>query len=96
MYISIDVNVFNKFINGLKEYKKHFISKKLFMDVFCRCNFQGKKLLGVVMGNDKIKVRFRKVTNDGKVSSRLISWEQSNKWSGEKKWSKNMTLFLAY
>jgi len=56
--------------------------------------FQGKELLRVVMGNDKIKVRCRKVTNDGKVSSRPISWEQSNKWSGGEKWSKNMTLFL--
>lgn len=56
--------------------------------------FQSKNLLKVVMGNEKIKVRCRKVTNDGKINSRPVSWEQSNRWSGGERWSKNMTLFL--
>ena len=56
--------------------------------------FQGKELLKNVMGNEKIKVKCRKVTNDGKVSSIPISWSKSNRWSGGERWSKNMTLFL--
>lgn len=53
-----------------------------------------KQLLRIVMDNQEMKVLCRKVTNDNKVSGRLTSWEQSNKWSGGEKWSKNMTLFL--
>ena len=53
-----------------------------------------KQLLRKVMDNQEMKVLCRKVTNDNKVSGRLTSWEQSNKWSGGEKWSKNMTLFL--
>jgi len=55
---------------------------------------QTKQLLRIVMGSDSIKVKCRKVSNDGKVSGALTSWEESNKWSGGEKWSKNMTLFL--
>ncbi len=57
-------------------------------------SLQTKQLLHIVMGNDTIKVKCRKVSNDGKVSGALTSWEESNKWSGGEKWSKNMTLFL--
>jgi len=46
------------------------------------------------MGNEKIKVKCRKVTNDGKVSSIPVTWSKSNSWSGGERWSKNMTLFL--
>ncbi|MGO1479180.1 hypothetical protein, partial [Senegalia sp. (in: firmicutes)] len=53
-----------------------------------------KQLLQNIMKDDNIKVKCRKVTNDRKVSSIPISWEQSNKWSGGEKWSKNTTLFL--
>ena len=53
-----------------------------------------KQLLQVVMENQAMKVSCRKVTNDNKVTQRLTTWEQSNKWSGGEKWSKNMTLFL--
>src|SRR5699024_8609546 len=53
-----------------------------------------KQLLQTVMDHDVMKVSCRKVTNDNQVTSRLTSWEQSNKWSGGEKWSKNMTLFL--
>src|SRR5699024_7870399 len=53
-----------------------------------------RQLLHVVMGEKTMKVSCRKVTNDNKVSHRLTSWEQSNKWSGGEMWSKNMTLFL--
>lgn len=55
---------------------------------------QAKQLLNIVMKENKIKIKCRKVTNDGKVSSIPISWEKSNMWSGGEKWSKNMTLFL--
>lgn len=53
-----------------------------------------KKLLGVVLKNNQIKISCRKVTNDGKISGGLTTWESSNRWSGGEKWSKNMTLFL--
>ncbi len=53
-----------------------------------------KQLLKVVMGDKVIKVKCRKVTNDGKMRSAPFSWEISNNWSGGEKWSKNMSLFL--
>ncbi|MBZ4687943.1 MAG: hypothetical protein PWQ96_721 [Clostridia bacterium] len=53
-----------------------------------------KQLLRVVLNNREMKIKCRKVTNDGKVSGSPISWERSNSWSGGEKWSKNMTLFL--
>lgn len=55
---------------------------------------QSKELLRIVMKQNTINIKCRKVTNDGKVSSKPFSWEQSNAWSGGEKWSKNMTLFL--
>ncbi|MCT4620321.1 MAG: hypothetical protein N4A62_13130 [Marinisporobacter sp.] len=55
---------------------------------------QSKQLLRIILKNNVIKVSCRKVTNDGKVSSAPTTWENSNKWSGGEKWSKNMTLFL--
>jgi chromosome segregation ATPase len=53
-----------------------------------------KQLLKNVMKEKDITVKCRKVSNDGKVSGVLTSWEKSNAWSGGEKWSKNMTLFL--
>ncbi len=53
-----------------------------------------KQLLKNVMKEKEISVKCRKVSNDGKVSGALTSWEKSNAWSGGEKWSKNMTLFL--
>lgn len=53
-----------------------------------------KRLLQCVMGDQTIKIKCRKVTNDKKISSLPSSWEYSNQWSGGEKWSKNMTLFL--
>lgn len=55
---------------------------------------QSKQLLQIVMKQNTIKVKCRKVTNDKKMSSQPFSWEISNSWSGGEKWSKNMTLFL--
>ncbi|HDK7156406.1 TPA: hypothetical protein PTV43_003982 [Clostridium botulinum] len=55
---------------------------------------QSKQLLQIVMKQNNIKVKCRKVTNDEKMSSLPFSWEVSNSWSGGEKWSKNMTLFL--
>ncbi len=55
---------------------------------------QSKQLLQIVMKQNNIKVKCRKVTNDQKMSSLPFSWEVSNSWSGGEKWSKNMTLFL--
>jgi DNA repair exonuclease SbcCD ATPase subunit len=56
--------------------------------------FQAKQLMKALMAGDGIKVKCRKVTNDGKVNSIPVSWEKTNSWSGGEKWSKNMTLFL--
>lgn len=61
---------------------------------FINTSLQSKSLLGIVMGSDSIRVKCRKVNRDAKVSGALSSWEESNKWSGGEKWSKNMTLFL--
>lgn len=55
---------------------------------------QPKQLLNIIMLGQEIKVRCRKVTNDGRVSSAYYSWNSSNQWSGGEKWSKNMALFL--
>lgn len=55
---------------------------------------QPKQLLNIIMLGEEIKVRCRKVTNDGKVSNMYYSWSSSNQWSGGEKWSKNMALFL--
>jgi len=55
---------------------------------------QSKQLLQIVMRQNNIKVKCRKVTNDGHVNSKPFTWEESNSWSGGEKWSKNMTLFL--
>ncbi len=68
---------------NLGEVKKH-IEKSL----------QSKQLLKHVMKEKMIKVKCRKVTNDGKVIGAPFSWETSNLWSGGEKWSKNMALFL--
>ena len=56
--------------------------------------FKLKTLLKVVMGNDVIRVRCRKVSNVSDISSQKYAWETSNKWSGGEKWSKNMALYL--
>ncbi|WP_141503242.1 chromosome segregation ATPase [Paenibacillus luteus] len=53
-----------------------------------------KQLLQVVLNSETMKVMCRKVTNDHQVTKAAYSWEQSNRWSGGEKWSKNMTLFL--
>jgi hypothetical protein len=53
-----------------------------------------KQLLQIVMNNEKMNASCRKVTNDNQVGTRFRPWEESNKWSGGEKWSKNMTLFL--
>ena len=55
---------------------------------------QPKQLLNIIMLGEEIKVRCRKVTNDGKISNIYYSWSSSNQWSGGEKWSKNMALFL--
>ncbi|MCC5911916.1 MAG: hypothetical protein JJT76_15975 [Clostridiaceae bacterium] len=55
---------------------------------------QIKQLLKVVMKDQIIKVKCRKVTNDNKVSNMFFTWDHSNQWSGGEKWSKNMALFL--
>ncbi|WP_405130524.1 chromosome segregation ATPase [Paenibacillus sp. FSL H8-0317] len=53
-----------------------------------------RQLLQVVLKGEAMKVTCRKVTNDHQVTRASYSWEQSNRWSGGEKWSKNMTLFL--
>lgn len=56
--------------------------------------FKLKTLLKVVMGNEAIRIRCRKVSNISDISAQKFSWETSNKWSGGEKWSKNMALYL--
>jgi DNA repair exonuclease SbcCD ATPase subunit len=53
-----------------------------------------RALLQMVLQGEGMKVSCRKVTNDQQVTRASYSWEQSNRWSGGEKWSKNMTLFL--
>lgn len=53
-----------------------------------------RTLLQHVMQGEGMKVTCRKVSNDQQISRAAYSWEQSNRWSGGEKWSKNMTLFL--
>lgn len=53
-----------------------------------------RQLLQVVLQNETIGIACRKVSNDIQVTKASYSWEQSNRWSGGEKWSKNMTLFL--
>lgn len=55
---------------------------------------QPQQLLRNVMKEKNIRVKCRKVTADGRVSSHPSAWEGSNQWSGGEKWSKNMALFL--
>lgn len=52
------------------------------------------KLLQKIFMDEPIRIKCRKVTNDGLISSSPSDWETTNKWSGGEKWSKNMTLFL--
>lgn len=51
-------------------------------------------ILRIVLGNQIIKVRCCKVESADLISSTYYSWEESNRWSGGEKWSKNMALFL--
>jgi hypothetical protein len=53
-----------------------------------------KQLIQIVMNGEGVKVTCHKVTNDQQVTKAAFTWEQSNRWSGGEKWSKNMTLFL--
>ncbi|AOM81800.1 coiled-coil domain-containing protein [Salisediminibacterium beveridgei] len=53
-----------------------------------------KQLLRRVINEKSLKVSCRKVKNNNDITSRSYSWEESNRWSGGEKWSKNMTLFL--
>lgn len=53
-----------------------------------------RQLIQVVLSGEVMKVSCRKVGNDQILSKAAYSWEQSNRWSGGEKWSKNMTLFL--
>lgn len=64
---------------------RQFIEKKLSV----------KNLILNYLGDNKITIKCRKVTNDLKITHTPMTWESSNKWSGGEKWSKNMTLFLS-
>lgn len=61
---------------------------------FIEKSLKTKQLLKKIMGNNEIRVKCRKVTNDNKISKGFCSWEESEKWSGGERWSKNMALFL--
>lgn len=74
--------------DGHNEIEQSDLNKKL------RKWLDSRQLLQVVLKNEAMKVTCRKVTNDHQVTRATYSWEQSNRWSGGEKWSKNMTLFL--
>ena len=61
---------------------------------YVKDQFKLKQLLKLVMGNDAIRVKCRKVSNISSISGQKFSWETSTKWSGGEKWSKNMALYL--
>ncbi len=43
-----------------------------------------KNLIPVILMHVPIKVKCRKVTNDLQINKAPMSWEFSNKWSGER------------
>lgn len=61
---------------------------------FLEKHLQTVPLLRQVLGNKKMAVKCRKVESERQVSNTFYSWEESNKWSGGEKWSKNMALYL--
>ncbi|WP_052124064.1 coiled-coil domain-containing protein [Ureibacillus manganicus] len=61
---------------------------------FLHDSFKTVPILRVVMGNQSIKVKCRKVKSATHISNTFYTWEESNRWSGGEKWSKNMALFL--
>lgn len=61
---------------------------------FLEQKLQMTALLRVVLDNQVMQVKCRKVQSIDHVSSTYYSWEQSNKWSGGEQWSKNMALYL--
>lgn len=61
---------------------------------FLQNSFKTVPILRIVLGNQSIKVKCRKVESASHVSNTFYTWEESNRWSGGEKWSKNMALFL--
>lgn len=53
-----------------------------------------QQLLNQIIGENSIRVKCRKVTNNNQLSIGAYTWEESCRWSGGEKWSKNMALFL--
>lgn len=53
-----------------------------------------QQLFNQVIGEHAIRVKCRKVTNNNQLSIGTYTWEESCRWSGGEKWSKNMALFL--
>lgn len=79
--------------------QKNFINEQGQEDLqkvkkYIKDQFKIKQLMKVVMGNDAIRVKCRKVSSIGSISQQKFPWETSTKWSGGEKWSKNMALFL--
>lgn len=72
-----------------KDYNEAVLSKSI------EDRLSVKNLLKVVMHDQSIKIKCRKVTNDMQVNKVPVIWESTIKWSGGEKWSKNMTLFLS-
>jgi len=61
---------------------------------FLHNSFKTVPILRIVLGNQSIKVKCRKVESATHISKTYYTWEESNRWSGGEKWSKNMALFL--
>lgn len=83
-YVDQMITLFEEEKGNDEETIRHLIEERLSI----------KNLLPVVLLQQPIKVKCRKVTNDLQINKAPMSWEYSNKWSGGEKWSKNMTLFL--
>lgn len=61
-----------------------FLSKKI----------NAYQMINVILNDQKILIKCRKVNNQNEISKRADSWETSNNWSCGENWSKYMTLFL--
>lgn len=61
---------------------------------FIEKNLATATIFGVITQRAPIRMKCRKVKNDGTMSTNYFTWEDSCKWSGAEMWSKNMALLL--
>lgn len=85
----------NQLVVAYDKEKAHEDADKESVRKYMEKKLNVKQLILCILGDKRIKVKCRKVTNDLKIGQAPMNWESSNKWSGGEKWSKNMTLFLS-